>query len=174
MFISLNSLSNYTLQFNPTISYTLLSCPTSILLKLCSCFFALGSSFCVGPTKKSKSSPGVYTDQQQDTQLDVPYQLQPAYIATLSPESRSFQQCATLGKESPVLFATAVILQETGSVNELAQRLFNRYQQQQPTGGAIPRPSSVATISTSQVNEPLTSTIMPFHPTESNSSFEKA
>ena len=104
---------------------------------------ALGSSFCVGPTKKSKkadpsSSSGVYTDQQQDTQLDVLDQLQPAYIATPSPESRSLQQWASLGKESLVLFATAVSLQATGSVNELAQRLFNRYQQQ-PTGGAILR-----------------------------------
>ena len=84
----------------------------------------------MGPTKKSKkadppSSSGVYTDQQQDTQLDVPDQLQPAYIATLSPESRSLQQWASLGKESLVLSLTAVSLQATRTVNVLAQRLFN-------------------------------------------------
>ena len=38
----------------------------------------------------------------------------------------------------------------------MAQRLFNFYQQQ-PTGGAIPRPSSVVTTRTSQVQELSTS-----------------
>ena len=84
--------------------------------------FYLGSSFCVGPAKKPKKAedpPSIISCTSRPIEKlkkDLPDPLQ---------RRSTFWHSA---KESLTLFATAVNLPTTGSVHELAQRLFNCYQ----------------------------------------------
>ena len=83
---------------------------------------------------------------------DTPEQSSSSNAVAISPASRTVEQWKSLGKESLVLYANALFLATTGTLDDLANRLYAHYQSIQPPTQTPVSPISTSTTSSYNSN----------------------